>query len=483
MRERPNILILFADQMQGKVLEPDNPCQTPNIDRLIAEGVRFKRSYTACAITSPSQASLMTGLLPHNHGMLWVRHNVDDDQGCLREDKPHWAQRLAAAGYRTGFFTRWMVERTNDLARFGWRESVLPKSEEYKDRTRQVQGRNPVEQRFSLENHYHTPPGYKESLFYGVTNVPPDQRPLGIDATFARDFLEDAVKGTQPWCCFYSISEPHDPFVAGQETFDKYDVDSLPLPPSVHDDLDGRPNIYKKAALIWADRTDREHREAAACYYASITEIDDQYGRLIEIVERAGRLDDTIIIVSSDHGELLGAHGLYCKNLTASQEIYHIPLVFRGPGIARGKTSDALVGLHDVCPTLLELTGAEPFESPDSRSFASVLRDPEEQSPAFDTGFAEYFGGRYMLTQRVLWRGPWKYVHNGFDFDELYNLEDDPAEMNNLARDPAHRDRVREMMKLIWQRIRDTGDHSLFNSHYPILRLAPYGPNILDEET
>jgi len=479
MTGRPNVLVLFADQMQGKVLEPDNPCLTPNIDLLIANGVRFSRSYTSCAITSPAEASLMTGLLPHNHGMLWVRHNVDDDQGCLRADKPHWAQRLAAAGYRTGFFTRWAVERTEDLPKFGWQENVLPNSRKYAARKRDLAGDDPTEPTYSLAKYYELPPGYKRSLFYGVTSVPTEQRGLGISASFAREFLEDAVKDSRPWCCFYSISEPHDPFIAKQEDFEKYDVDSIPLPPSVHDDLHGRPNIYKKAQRVWANLTERHHREAAACYYASITEIDDVYGGLIDIVERAGQLDKTVTIVSSDHGELLGAHGLYCKNLTASQEIYHIPLVFAGPGIAKGKVSDALVGLHDVCPTILELTGAEPFEPPDSKSFASVLRDPDAQTASFDTGFAEYHGGRYMLTQRILWDGPWKFAFNGFDFDELYNLEDDPYEMNNLIDDPGQQPRVRRMMRRIWERIRDTRDHSLFNSHYPILRLALYGPDIV----
>jgi len=478
---RPNILFLFADQMQGKVLEPESPCLTPNIDRLIANGIRFSRAYTTSAVTSPAQASLMTGLLPHNHGMVWVRHCVDDDQGCLREDKPHWAQRLSAAGYRTGLFTRWMVERSNDLPKFGWQEGVTQSSPEQAEKAKELRGGDESEARYSLEKRYDSPPGYEQRPFYAVTDSPTEHRGLGVSAAFAREFLEDAVQGSQPWCCFFSFSEPHDPFITRQEDFDKYDVDAIPLAPNVHDDLEGRPNIYKKAQRAWANLTDRERREAAACYYASITEIDEVYGNLIELVEQAGQLDNTVVIVSSDHGEMLGAHGLYCKNLTAVEEIYHIPMVFSGPGLAKGKVSPAIVGLHDVCPTLLELTGAEPFDSPDSVSFASALRDPDGESAKFDTGYAEYFGGRYILTQRVLWHGPWKFVFNGFDFDELYNLDDDPYEMANLAASPDHQDVLRQMMKLTWERIRDTGDTSVLNSHYPILRLAPFGPGIMDE--
>jgi arylsulfatase A-like enzyme len=136
------------------------------------------------------------------------------------------------------------------------------------------------------------------------------------------------------------------------------------------------------------------------------------------------------------------------------------------------------VGLHDVAPTLLDLLGMEPIGSPDSRSFAPALANPEAHDHQYTRGFAEYFGGRYMLTQRVTWDGPWKYVHNGFDFDELYNLDDDPHEMNNLAAEPAYQDRLVQMAGRMWQRIRETGDHSLLETTYPILRMAPVGPQV-----
>ena len=118
----PNILFLMTDQMQGRVLEPDNPCQTPYLDRLAARGVRFRRAYTPNAVCSPARASLMTGLLPHNHGVLYVEHTVDDDQAVLRTEHPHWAEWLTANGYRTGYFGKWHVERSNELSRFGWQQ-------------------------------------------------------------------------------------------------------------------------------------------------------------------------------------------------------------------------------------------------------------------------------------------------------------------------------------------------------------------------
>jgi choline-sulfatase len=95
-------------------------------------------------------------------------------------------------------------------------------------------------------------------------------------------------------------------------------------------------------------------------------------------------------------------------------------------------------------------------------------------------GYAENYGGRYLLTQRVVWDGPWKLAWNGFDFDELYNLDNDPYEMRNLAEDPAYQPQLRRLMQTAWRKVRDTGDAPLLHSTYPLLRLAPYGPEILN---
>ena len=471
----------MTDQMQGRVLNPDHPCKTPNFERLAAQGTRLPRAYTPNAVCSPARASLMTGLLPHSHGVLEVIHCVDDDQCNLRTELPHWAQRLEAAGYRTGYFGKWHVERTDDLSRFGWQVNGCLTSDLYQQKRDQAGGGNKTHGSFSLEKTNDLLEGYHRSLLYGVTDTPADQRGVGITTQLGLDFLQAQTQNDQPWCCFVSITEPHDPFVAGPEAYGLYDVDRIPLQPNVDNPLTGQPNLYRKAGLAWRDMDARQKREATACYYASITEIDAQYGRLLNYLEETRQRENTIVVLTSDHGELLGSHGLYYKNISGFEEAYQIPLILSGPGIAAGTTSDARVGLHDVAPTLLELCGEETIGAPDSRSFAAALKDDAGAAGDFARGFAEYHGGRYRLTQRIIWDGPWKLVWNGFDFDELYHLDDDPQEMRNLIDQPASKEVVRALMHYAWQRIEETGDHALLNSHYPALRLAPYGPTILDE--
>jgi len=471
MTRPPDILFLMTDQMQARVLEPAHPCHTPNLDGLAGRGVRFTRAYTPNPVCSPARASLMTGLLPHNHGVLWVTHNVAEDQGLLRTDKPHWAQHLARAGYRTGYFGKWHVERSNDPGAFGWQVDGSTEGARYRvlaGTTGSTKGE------FRLAKHLDDPPGYEPRLLYAVTDTPPEARGMGRVASLAETFLEEALADDAPWCCFVSLQEPHDPFIAGAEAFERYDPDALELPP--FDDLNDKPGLYRKAARAFAGLSERERREAAACYYASITELDAQFGRLLKRLEDAGRLDTTLFVLTSDHGELLGAHGLYCKNVGAFEEVYRIPLIVAGPGVAAGVTTDARVGLHELAPTLLELAGAEPLPEADGRAFTEVLRDPAWQGAAYTQGYAEYHGTRYLLSQRVLWEGDLKFVFNGFDEDELYDLARDPFEQRNLANDSGHQADVRRMMQGVWRMLERTGDRTLLKSHYPPLRLASRGP-------
>jgi arylsulfatase A-like enzyme len=126
---------------------------------------------------------------------------------------------------------------------------------------------------------------------------------------------------------------------------------------------------------------------------------------------------------------------------------------------------------------LLELAGGEPLGAPDSTSFTPLLADPADPRNAFDSCYAEYYGTRYWLTQRVLWKGCWKLVFNGFDYDELYNLDEDPHELRNLAGSPEHGKIHRELMAEIWRIAQRTGDRPLLETHYAPMRFAAVGPN------
>ena len=216
---------------------------------------------------------------------------------------------------------------------------------------------------------------------------------------------------------------------------------------------------------------------ARTCYYGRITELDTEFGRLMEHLETSGELENTIVIVSADHGRYVGAHGYDAHNFGAFEEIYRIPLIISGPGVAVGEETSGLVSLMDFCPTLLELGGNEPFDVCDSRSFVPLLDNPKGMEASFNTAYGEYHGTRFNLAQRIFWQGDWKFVFNGFDFDELYDLANDPHEMKNLVNEQEHAARVREMMTEVWRIVRETGDRAIEETHYYSMRIACVGPN------
>ncbi len=479
---RPNLLLFLMDGVQSAAIRNDSACQTPHMDRLCREGVRFDRAYTTCPTCSPARASLMTGLMPHNHGVLEVEHGRDPDQVCLRRDKPHWAQHLQANGYQTAYFGKWHIERTNRLEEFGWELNRCKENvhHQYLGQGRDLSAELPLDPEHSrwIEG----PPEYQRILHYGVTEVPAGKRYPALTVDQALEFLGKARQKRRPWSACVSFSEPNESLVVSRETFEQYDIDAIPLPENRQDDLSDRPNIYRRQRAISEGVTDQQWRMARACYYGRITELDVQLGRLLEALEESGQREQTLIIVTSDHGRYVGAHGFDAHNFGAFEEIYRVPLILSGPGIPRGVEHSALVSLMDLCPTILDQTGSRPIDGLDGRSFSPLLdqscpgdsaaRHPEE----FASLFAEYHGTRFRLTQRIYWEGDWKFVFNGFDFDELYDLKTDPGETVNLAGRPEHRERVESMMRRLWGRLRQSGDRTLLETHYYSMRFAAVGP-------
>lgn len=417
----------------------------------------------------------MTGLLPHNHGVLEVEHGRDADQCVLRADKPHFAQRISAAGYRTGYFGKWHVERSNDLTRFGWQQSVVKSAEAVKHLGKGDDGGLPVDPELSR---WHEGPvdGYRKVLHYGVTDVPPVDRYAHATVDQALEFLGQCQDNEQPWMSCVSFSEPNEALVVSRETFERYDLADIDLPENRHEDFADKPNLYRREKSIAAGVSDDEWRMARACYYGRITELDDQLGRLLDWLEETGQADDTLLVVTADHGRYVGARGFDAHNFGAFEDIYRVPLIVGGAGVAKADSSDEpLVMFHDLCPTLIEIAGAETIEDCDARSIAELLRGGNDGD--FDEAYAEYHGTRFPLCQRVLWQGDWKFVFNGFDFDELYDLASDPDERTNLAALPEQADRVRQMMAAVWRRAKASDDRAIVESHYFSMRFAAVGPD------
>ncbi|NOZ70340.1 MAG: sulfatase-like hydrolase/transferase, partial [Chloroflexi bacterium] len=211
----PNLLLLITDQQQADTVAPQSPCQTPNLQRLAETGTRFQRCYAPNPICSPSRASLFTGLLPHSHGMVDVTHAVPSYRARLEPDLLFWPQVLQRAGYRTAYFGKWHVERSNRLENFGFDEYEVA---QYHQLAGLVERSGPMYLRRDVSQK-----GYRDFLLYGVVDDPvestPEYRLYSDGIAFVR---EAAQNPAQPWLLVLSSEAPHDPYVALRPYFERY---------------------------------------------------------------------------------------------------------------------------------------------------------------------------------------------------------------------------------------------------------------------
>ena len=471
MAQRLNILFLMTDHTNAQAIAPGSQCVKPNLDNLASEGMRFARCYTTNAICSPARASLMTSMYPSTHGM-W---------DCTHTQRPEWidvpaerftyfSQVFADAGYRNGYFGKWHVEQSNRLENFGWHEYDLASKRASRSVIPGTKVVVPKE-------------GYRDYLLAAVASDTETTRHPAFDKGI--DFLRRQVasqRSRQPFCCFISTAEPHDPYIPPKRFFDLYDLARIRLSPTLRDEPTGKPEVIRRMRAVWQAVSDADWKQVSAAYWASISFIDTEVGRVINVLKETGLYDSTIIIFTSDHGDMLGAHGLAAKGVgTSYEEVYNVPLVLRVPGLTEGvEESRTLTSLVDLAPTLLDLCGVEPLRASQGRSLRLVLEGTADLSEWQDA-YAEFFGQRFVYTQRIVWHNEWKYVFSPGGIDELYNLAEDTNERFNLAQNEAYREVLIDMTKRMWRKMKEIGDEALFKAHYATLRTAPIGPNAIEE--
>lgn len=481
--KRPNILFLITDQQQAQTVT-SSLCQTPNLEWLMKEGVTFTRAYVPNAICSPTRASILSSMYPHTHGMYDCTHTVDKHRAEYDDSLPTWIQRLVEYGYKTAYFGKWHIERSGELHRFGFN---------YYDEKDEI---NTLEKSYrKYREEFGFPPncriiygktlggkGYRNSLLYGVTDEPIEiSRPYFIYSK-AIEFIERNLDDNNPWCIFVSTPEPHDPYIAHQEFYEKYNPKEIPRPINFEDELIGKPNVLKRMQKVWKDLIWEDFAEAISCYYATCSLIDAQVGRILEVLKKRGDLEKTIIIYTSDHGDMMGAHRLFTKGVTPYEEVYKVPLIIRIPNsMQAGRTCNHIVNIGGIGPTLLELIGCNVGFETHFPSFAKLLENVNYEIWD-DTTFAEFHGQRYFFTQRIVWEDRYKFIFNGFDFDELYDLENDPGELHNLAEDPRYFGLKERLLRRMWNFIWKTNDKTLIGAHYWTLRFLDLGPDCNIEE-
>ncbi|MHC3439157.1 sulfatase-like hydrolase/transferase [Natrialbaceae archaeon A-gly3] len=459
---RPNVLLVLTDQERYDCTAPDGPpVETPALDRLSKEGVRFEQAYTPISICTSARASLLTGLYPHNHGMLNNCHEDDAIQANLPEDLPTFSEALAKAGYELTYTGKWHVGRDQVPGDFGF--SYLGGSDKHHDdidaEFRRYREELDVPVDVSLEEAIYTA-GENGTLVAATTPVP-------LEATRAYFLAERTLEAldrhadTNPFFHRTDFLGPHHPYVVPEPYASMYDPEEIDPPESYAETFAGKPAVHEQyVAYRGVDDFDWETwAEIIAKYWGFVTMIDDQIDRILEGLEERGLAEETMVVHASDHGDFVGNHRQFNKGPLMYEDTYHIPLQVRWPDVVPpGTVRDEPVSLVDLAPTFLEVGDASIREEIDGRSLRPLL-EGESSADWPEAVFAEYHGDEFGLySQRMVRTAQYKLVYNGPDRNELYDLEADPAELQNLIDHPAYADVRDELIDLLTAWMDETDD-------------------------
>ena len=425
--DRPNLIFVFADQMRGMDMgSAGNPeVGTPHMDRLARDGTRLPQAYANCPVCTPSRATLLTGR--HALGTRVVANDLP-----LPEDMPTIGTSLQAAGYRTGYIGKWHLD---GVPRSKWTPP------------------GPRRHGFDFWAVYNCSHAYMHAQYY--RDAPEPIAVAGYEPVAQTDLLLQFVDGRdrRPFAAFLSWGPPHDPYdQVPAEYLQAYDPGALALRPNFRPIPPGPGDLSRG----------RDPRITLAQYYAHITALDAQLGRILDHLAAEGLVRDTIVVFTSDHGDMLWSQGKMMKQQPWEESI-RVPLLVRWPGrVPAGRTTEGLIGVVDLMPTLLGLLGvpipagvqgADLSEMVLGRSAAGpgtlFIYDlvPVDQSPA--QGIPEWRGVRtarhtYARTRQ----GPWL----------LYDNARDPYQLDNLVGRPEAAELQRRLDGAVQHWLQATGD-------------------------
>ena len=424
-----NILIVMADQLTALALGCyGHPVvKSPNIDRLAAEGVVFDAAYSSSPLCTPARYALMTG-------QYCSRSGGYDNAAYMPSTMPTFAHYLRLMGYRTclsgkmhfvgpdqlhGFEDR----LTTDVypADFGW----VPNWS------------NPDER---IDLWYHNMSSVVQAGVAAITNQLAYDDEVGAQAVRA---IYDHARGSdeRPLCLVTSFIHPHDPYATRQKYWDMYAHDEIELPrvprPAARDNDPHSLRLEKAIALDAVDIGDDEIRNARRAYYGNVSYVDEWLGRLRATLEDCGVADDTTIIFTADHGDMLGERGLWYK-MSFHEWSSRIPMIVWQPNRFNARRIEQPVSLVDVLPSLVDIaaenTGApkpEPIDPLDGRSLVALCDGDDADDPNFT--ISEYLAEGTGAPMLMIRKCGYKYTHCPTDPEQLFDLHADPDELNNLA--------------------------------------------------
>ena len=456
----PNVVLLMSDQHRRDAMGAagSRVAQTPNLDRLAREGVRFSSAYTANPVCTPSRASMLTGLFSH-------RNQTYNNRTPWPRRYPTLAHYLSRAGYQTALIGKmhFVDGQTHGfdyhLDFNDWFQELGPKTRLYANELAFPNSGSGLPQIDDLWRDNGDPwkndresDGRLGPVAVGrVSRIPEQDQFETFVARESVRFLREHGREA-PFFLVTSFLKPHDPFMPIQRFADRFRPEDMVLSPTFGKvDLSTAPEEVRRSILRnrpTPELSDPEQaRRRMAFYFASLAQMDDCLGKVLAALDELDLTRDTIVLYTSDHGEMLSDHGMWQK-FQFYEPSCGIPLLVRAPGIApAGSVCEMPVSNVQYVNTICELCGVPRPEGLDGASFAHQVRNPGDAPPT--TVYSEYAlhsrGAKYMIRE-----GSLKYTFRTHDEEELFDLASDPQEMRNLALEPASKDRAAEMKRKLF---------------------------------
>lgn len=439
--KRPNILWICTDQQRYDTIHAlgNDYIRTPNIDKLVETGTTFTHAFCQSPICTPSRASFLTGMYPS------TIHACINGNDHWDEAAPLITKILADIGYDCGLAGKFHL-----ASAMAHEPELRPKDDGYR--------------RFWYSHAPHQGIGKGNQYTDWLVSIGQDFKELKkkhgyIPAKWhqttwcadrAIEFMKEQRSG--PWLFSVNIYDPHGPFDPPQEYVERFDIESLPEPLFSESDLAAQERL---AEIYFQSKAKQpvypEAKLTLAKYWAQIELIDENVGRILDALEETGQRENTVVIFTSDHGEMAGDHGLNKKGCRFYEGLVRVPLIFSWPKrFKQGLISDALVELVDTTPTLLELTGLSVPETMQGKSLLPILEgkvDPGKHRDFVRCVYYKALDGPKSYATMIRTREYKLVNYHGHDPGELFDLEKDPYEFDNLWEDPAHADVRFELMK------------------------------------
>ena len=445
--DQPNVLFLMSDDLNTALSGFGHPqCKTPELDKLADRGIRFENMHCQYPVCGASRASLMSGLYPYTNGTMG---NI----GTLRGNMPNvltMSQLFRKNGYHVG--------RISKIYHMGIPGEIIAGTAERDDPHSwdEVVNIKAPEQNASGEKTNWSPKNKSSQNFTGVVAEGDDlMHADGMAASHAIDFLRRHKD--KPFFLACGFVRPHVPLVAPKKYFDRYDREAMLAPVVPEDDLEDVPKIirdYKRNSTSYGV-TPELHKGLLEAYYASISFMDAQVGRVLDELEELGLADNTIVVFTSDHGYLLGHHHKFQKQ-HLFEEATRVPFIVSVPWMKNqhGKATAHITELIDLYPTLAELSGLTPPRRLQGQSMLPLLKNPKSDDWKKELAFTiSRSGGESIRTPQ--WRfTQWDHGKGGM---ELYDLKNDPDEFDNLAQDSKHARQLEKMKRQLESTRRQAG--------------------------